>query len=383
MKGFYKSPCEHKVKISNRLNKKAANTTFILSCLIAFFLFSNRVFGQTKQTQFNGFGHLEFSMIRDEEGRKASFAIGEHDFFVNATISNKITFIGEYVVRFNSKSATNYLPSIERSLVKFNYTNNHSVIVGKVHTPLNYWNDSYHHGRVFFPVIDRPLGFSYFIPLHTLGLQFQGQNLGKLNFGYDVMVGNGISSTDVYHDSVVPSFSASFHIKPIDGMRIGASYYWDNLHDNTPGVHSGHSTASSVPLDQRYEGPVKFRLTSFSFAYFKDNFEILNESGYNVSTTDTTGRANNFYQFVYAGLNVTEKSTPYILGDYIHVADNDVHAYPAERLKIALGYRYSFDYLLNVKIQLEKEWEFKHAFHQNHPISYGGPFLRIQVAYGF
>jgi hypothetical protein len=339
-------------------------------------------FGQNRQTQFNGFGHLEFYLDRDEEGRHASFAIGEHDFFVNASLTDKISFIGEYVVRFNSKSATNYLPSIERSLVKFNYTNNHSIIVGKVHTPINYWNDTYHHGRVFFPVINRPMAFSYFIPLHTLGLQFQGQNLGKLKFGYDFMVGNGISSTDVYHDSVVPSILGSVHIKPKEGMRIGFSYYWDNLHDNTPGAHSGHTTTSLIPDELRYNGPVKFRLTSLSFAHFSEKIELLSETGYNVSITDTTGRAGNFFQFVYGGVNLTEKSTPYLLADYINVADNDVYVYPIEKLMVAFGYRYSFNYLLNIKVQLEKSWEFRHFGH-DHPVSYGGPFIRVQVAYGF
>lgn len=336
---------------------------------------------QVRQTQFNGFGHLEFYLDRDEDGRHASFAMGEHDFFVNSSLSDKITFIGEYVIRFNGKSATNYLPSIERSLVKFNYVNNHSIIVGKVHTPVNYWNDVYHHGRVFFPVIDRPLSFSYLVPIHTLGLQFQGQNLGKLNFGYDVMVGNGISSTDVYHDSVVPSVSGSVHIRPREGMRIGASYYWDDLHENVPGVHSGHSTTVVIPDKDKYQGPVKFRMLSFSFAQFGEKFELLNETSYSRSITDSTGTAHNFSQFVYAGLNLTEKSTPYILADYIDIDDNDIHVYPLEKLKVAIGYRYSFNYLLNLKVQLEKTWEFDHFGHE-HTASYG-PFLRVQLAYGF
>lgn len=361
-------------------NKKHFLISFVL-CSWFIVLSTNVTQAQIRQTQFNGFGHLEFYLDRDEDGRHASFAIGEHDFFVTSSLSDKITFIGEYVIRFNGKSATNFLPSIERSLVKFNYVNNHSIIVGKVHTPVNYWNDVYHHGRVFFPVIDRPMSFSYFVPLHTLGLQFQGQNLGKLNFGYDFMVGNGISSTDVYHDSVVPSFTGSVHIRPKEGMRIGLSYYWDDLHENVPGVHSGHNTSIVIPDAQKYQGPVKFRLASFSFASFREKFEFLNETGFNTSNTDSTGTAKNFSQYVYAGLNVTEKSTPYFVFDYIDVADNDIHVYPLEKMKIALGYRYSFNYLLNLKVQLEKTWEFEHFGHE-HAASYG-PFLRVQLAYGF
>ena len=46
---------------------------------------------------------------------------------------------------------------------------------------------------ILFPSIDRPSSFSFVIPIHTLGLRLQGQNLGDLRFGYDVVVGNGLA----------------------------------------------------------------------------------------------------------------------------------------------------------------------------------------------
>lgn len=354
----------------------------VLSFLFFTLIFNVSVYAQNGKTQFNGFGHIEFHLDKDENGNTASFVLGEHDFFITSTITDKISFLGEYVIRFNKNSPTNYLPSIERSLVKFNYVNNHSIIVGKIHTPVNYWNDVYHHGRVFFPVIDRPIAFNYLVPIHTLGLQFQGQNLGKLNFGYDIVIGNGISSTDVSHEAFVPSFTGSIHIKPKEGMRIGTSYYWDNLHNNIAGVHAGHNIVPNIPTDNIYTGPVNLRNLSFSFAQFGEKFELLSETTYNVNKTDSTGTARNYSQFLYTGLNVSEKSTPYALVDYINIADNDIHVYPLETLKVALGYKYSFSYLLNIKIQMETNWELKHFGH-NHNSKYSGPSLRVQVAYGF
>lgn len=72
--------------------------------------------------------------------------------------------------------------------------------------------------------MDRPISFSYLVPLHTLGIQFQGQNLGDMNFGYDFVIGNGISSTDNLSDARNTSFTAAVHVKPTDDMRIGASF---------------------------------------------------------------------------------------------------------------------------------------------------------------
>lgn len=111
--------------------------------------------------------------------------------------------------------------------LKFDYFKNHSLVVGKMHTPVNYWNDVYHHGRFFFPTVDRPIAFSYLVPVHTLGLRLQGQNLGKIKFGYDLVAGNGISSTDFADSGVNTSAMAGVHIKPIDNFRFGISYYYD------------------------------------------------------------------------------------------------------------------------------------------------------------
>ncbi len=86
---------------------------------------------------------------------------------------------------------------------------------------------------------------------------------------------------------------------------------------------------------------------------------------------------------MYAGYNLSEKSTPYILADYIDIDDNDIHVYPLEKLKVAVGYRYNFSYLLNLKVQLEQTWEFEHFGHNDHDGALGGPFLRVQLAYGF
>ena len=107
--------------------------------VLVFINITSFVFAQKPVTQFNGFGHIEFTFNQAEKPT-AFFSLGEHDFFVTSQLKKRISFLGEYVFRFNGKSPSNYLPSIERSLLKFNYKGNHNVIVGKIHTPVNYWN---------------------------------------------------------------------------------------------------------------------------------------------------------------------------------------------------------------------------------------------------
>lgn len=334
---------------------------------------------QKIETQFNGFGHLEFNLDKSDQ-TNAFFSIGEHDFFVNSQLRKRISFLGEYVIRFNGKSATSFLPSIERSLLKFNYYKNHNFIIGKLHTPVNFWNDTYHHGRLFFPTIDRPLAFSYFIPLHTLGIQSQGQNLGKWNFGYDLVVGNGINSTDGSNSGIDLSYTAAFHIKPIENFRFGVSYFYEKSKNHIPGTHSGHAQSYAHYTGEEYNGPMTIQLTSASVSYFGNKLEFLNEFSYNNTYTDSLGLANNFANFSYVGYRIKDTYIPYLTADVIQVAENDLYVHPFNLFKITAGYRHEISHLLSLKVQ----FEYMTALHTHedhiHVPRYG---LRVQFAYGF
>ena len=112
--------------------------------------------------QVRMFGHLESVTEsisggqddHDHSGWESGFNIGEHDMFITARISDRISFLSETVVGtaggHGHGGGAAFAASIERARIKFDYAPNHSVIVGKMHTPVNYWNDTYHHGRLFF-----------------------------------------------------------------------------------------------------------------------------------------------------------------------------------------------------------------------------------------
>lgn len=356
---------------------RAPLATFLLAGLLA----ASPARAQFEQTRFNGFGHQEYSLLR-HDSTDSYFSLGEHDLFVSTNLSSRISFLGEYVIRFNQGSPTGFLPSIERSFIKFNYINNHSVIAGKVHTPLNYWNDVYHHGRVFFPVIDRPFAFTYLVPLHTLGIQLQGQNLGKGGFGYDFMAGNGIASTDNFQGGFSPAVSAAIHFKPIPGVRVGASWYYNHLDQNKSGAHIGHTLSQPRPSAGLYRGSLNFQLFSTSFAWFGRKWEFLNEFGFNRNYTDSLGAAENYANFTYLGYRINDQNIPFMLADYIKVSNRDLHVYPLEILKFALGYRFEFNYLVNLKVQAEQTWH----RHSDGPLLHGhfGTLgCRVQLAYGF
>lgn len=351
---------------------------YIFTCFTICVLCHTKLWAQIPKTEFKGFGHVEYSLdFVNPQKPDSYFILGEHDLFVQSKITKRFSYLGEFVIRYNAASATKFLPSIERTLVKYAYHNNHSVIFGKIHTPLNYWNDTYHHGRVFFPVISRPFAFSHFVPLHTLGLQIQGQNISKANFGYDIVIGNGINSTDIFDSNSSPGMAAAFHFKPIDGMRVGASYYFNRMDQNGYGSHSGHS----MPAGTTYKGPMDFHLTSLSYAYFGEKFEVLSETSFNVTETDTLGVSNNFSSFLYLGYKIKEKHVPMVMFDFITISKNDLHSAPMEMMKFGLGYRYEFSHLLNVKCMLEYYMQHQHPNAATTQKNYFA--IEMQLAYGF
>lgn len=343
------------------------------------------VFSQdiSKKTQINFFGHLEYDFDQLPQSYNSFFSIGEQDFFVNSKIGEKFSFLGESVIRPDLKSATLFSPSIERMQVKYDYFNNHSILVGKMHTPLNHWNDVYHHGRLFFPTVDRPIAFSYLIPLHTTGIRLQGQNLGDIKFGYDIVSGNGISSTDFNNIGFNKSLLTSIHVKPFDYAKFQLAYYYDYIENNQSGVHSGHTSPAHQMQLQKYKGNIRYQLISFSGVYFSNNFEFLNESVYNLSASDTLGSAENFSIFVYAGYRIKEKYIPYVCFDHIQVSNQDVHIGPMQLNRLLLGMRYEINHQINLKMHLAATTTGNHA---GHAISHGTKDtnyeFKIQLSYG-
>ena len=320
---------------------------FIKNIVIVLMIPSVSIISQ-RNIQVNGFGHMEFKANMESINTNSFFSLGEHDLFVSGNITDKVSFLGEFVIK--GGGSTGFKPSIERARIRYNYHKNHFLLFGKMHTAINYWNDVYHHGRLFFPTIDRPLNFSYFVPIHSLGLRLQGQNLGKLNFGYDFQIANGMESTDLSGSGFNFSNNLSVHIKPKEGMRIMIGYNNDYLPTNTTGSHAhsmqnhNHHYSEGITLDQIH----------FSFAQFESKFEILNEFATVISQTDSLGKAVNFTNYFYGGYRINEKYVPYFLFDFLIASENELHINKINALKYGLGFKWDFNPMINIKLQIER-----------------------------
>jgi len=351
-----------------------ASFIFLFSIVI---LETGNLYAQS--VQFQMFGHLEAEMEQDRGVNSSGFGIGEHDMFVTSQLAPMISFLSEIVVSPKSDFG-GYSTNIERALLRFNYSGNHSVIIGKMHTPLNYWNDTYHHGRLFFPTIDRPTSFSLVIPIHTLGLRLQGQNLGNLKFGYDFVVGNGLSSNDREDGTLQKSFTGAIHFKPLEGSRIGVGYYRDVILNNEVGAHGGHTGAHIH--DPIYKGDVETQVFNASAWLENKKWEMLYEfslavHAYPDSLEAQTSVSN--LSFLYLGYKLNDE-TLFGIVDFVDVSADELHLMPQQLSKFGIGWKHEFNPFIHIKTQLERYTALHKELIVEKPDKWE---FKLQVAYGF
>ena len=296
---------------------------------------------EAQSTQIRGFVDV-YARLQDS---KVSFGLGEQDLFITSELNDRFSFLGESVFKFSLGSPTTFDVSIERVILKYNFSGNHNLLIGKHHTPINYWNDTYHHGRVFFPTIDRPLLFgANIIPLHTTGISVQGHDLGNVKFGYDFMVGNGIGSSDVLDNDKHKSITAAVHIKPVDDLRLGASYYRDVISKGAV-THDGHLV----------NWKINQQLATGSIAYFGKKFELLTEGTLAINKSDTTYTQHSIGSYAYAGVKIGEKWVPYVRVDYLHYPAGEIFFHKDNTTAVLAGLRYHINYLAVVKLEVEHD----------------------------
>ena len=335
--------------------KRVFHLAIFAGCL----LLGTPIFAQ--KTEIRGF----VDVIGSYSNEKGSFGLGEQDIFITSELHERISFLGESVFKFDPSSATEFSVSIERIVIKYNFLGNHNLLLGKHHTPLNYWNDTYHHGRVLFPTIDRPLLFAAgIIPLHATGISFQGQNLGSLKFGYDVMIGNGIGSSEIQDNDKNKSLTIAVHATPAERLRLAASYY----HDVIAKGARRHMMAS--PLNWQ----VKQNLYTGSVSYFGKKFELLAESTLGYNRTDTTGSKRTIASYIYTGYKVGENLVPYVRLDDLRYQQGEIYFQKDNARAFVAGLRYQFNYLAVLKFEYQ---------HHKTQLTGSGDKIVAQFAIGF
>lgn len=339
-------------------------TKFLFWSIVVFsnFPLVNSCFSQT--TVIRGYASVTGSYQRDS----LNVALGEQVLFITSQISDRMSFLGESVFKFSNKSPTDFDVSIERIIMKYNFHSNHSIIAGKIHTPVSYWNYTYHHGVVFTPTIERPLFFAAnIIPFHSKGAGVQAANLGAHKFGYDFFIGSGIGSSDIKDNDNRKSLTAAIRFRPILKVKeftMGFHYYNDYI---SKGAKMHHGSINRFNTKQH--------IWTASLVYFGEKFEAITEGITEYNRTDTTGSKHITAAYAYAGVRIKDKLVPYIKADAMHYQKGQL-LYPEGQnlFSIIAGMRYELNYLSVLKLEFE---------HLNRQVANSYNSLSLQWSVGF
>lgn len=192
-----------------------------------------------------GFGDLNFS-ASDIPGTRSGFTEGQFVLHFSSTLSPKVSFFGEvsFTARpdagIGSPAPAGFNPEIERSIVRLDQSDRLKVSFGRYHTPVNWWNATFHHGQWLQTTVDRPEMIRFggqLLPIHFVGALLEGTlPAGGANLNYNFGVGNGRSGVisragDAGDVNNHRAWLANVFVRPdpAPALQIGGSIYRDKL----------------------------------------------------------------------------------------------------------------------------------------------------------
>jgi len=190
-----------------------------------------------------GFSDFNFSAT-DQPHTHSGFSEGQFVLHVYSQLSQKVSYFGElsFTARtdagLGSPPAPGFNAEVERSIIRFDENDYFKVSFGRYHTPINWWNMTFHHGAWLQTTVSRPEMVQFggsFLPIHFVGALVEGAfPANGLNLNYNIGIGNGRSSVinrsgdwgDINNNRawLVTVFSRPSRLY---GFQVGGSVYRD------------------------------------------------------------------------------------------------------------------------------------------------------------
>ena len=299
--------------------------------------------------QIHGFADVDY--VRPDEPLTAgSFSLGQLDLFMNSTLSDTTSVVGELVTEANDENA--FGVDLERLLLQFKPSDYLNIGVGRYHTAIGYYNTAYHHGTWFQTATGRPFLFAFEdeggpLPVHGVGVTVNGRiPSGKLGLRYVAEVANGRTSRsrlaepvqNVIDENNGKAFNVALLAQPdvLTGFQAGLSMYRDRLEP------------AQLPR-------IRQTIVSGHVVYHGHGFELMNEAvaihhapaGGSALTTPA------FYSQI--SQQFARKASPYFRYQYFNAPDRELIFGDIGLMKgPSLGLRYDFESFAALKVQFDR-----------------------------
>jgi hypothetical protein len=223
---------------------------------------------QSAGFELNGFADVSFekctqedckTVLGDRGGRNGNFTLGSLDFFA-------VNQFDQVDVLLEMTVEEGHAVDLERLYLGYTFSDALRLRVGRFHTPLGFWNPTYHHGVQMQPTIRRPQFLMFeddggILPMHTVGIYLSGRmKNAMLGIDYGAMVGNGPGITvndgtvlllpnDISDNSPGKSVAGQFAISPawVPGLNVGVAEHFSRVQSDQSVKDLGKP---SVDVDQ-------------------------------------------------------------------------------------------------------------------------------------
>ena len=318
--------------------------------------------------KFNLMGFGDVSYISADGTDPNSFAIGQVVAHLTASLGDSLNIFGEFSA---SARDTEYVTNVERLVIKYDFSDRYKLSTGRYHTPIGYWNSSFHHGAWLQTTVSRPEVAKFgskLLPVHFVGVMLEGSlPAGRLGLDYKVGMGNGrhtniAAAGDTGDINSDKAWVVQLNSKPkrFYGLNLGVGLYNDQI-PLDDGTDVKESTVSVYGVWTK-ESP------EVIVEYLHSTHELLTDSSVN-------GDVNTFYaQFAYRLSGKYRNWKPYARFEHIDVDDSDP-LLGAEQLNYEggiLGIRWDFNPYAALKAEYRNE-EFDDAGRENN--------FRLQVSF--
>ena len=102
--------------------------------------------------QFNAFADINYTGSTADDTNN-SFSLGALDLYANQDIDTKTMAFVEYVFE---DPGDGFVIDLERLYIERKLSEDFKVTLGRMHTPLGYWNSTYHHGPLMYDTVNLP-----------------------------------------------------------------------------------------------------------------------------------------------------------------------------------------------------------------------------------
>jgi hypothetical protein len=295
-----------------------------------------------------GFGNIDY---RYEDGNLPNtFVLGQLDLFMTSELSDNVSVLAEVVFE-GKEGEEERIIDVERYQIKYSPRDALNVTVGRMHTVLGYWNQTYHHGTWFQTTAFRPDVYRFedeggILPIHEVGLRvFGAQSLPGLRFHYAASVANG-RAADAREVVTVqdPNKHKAVNLwvgvlpKAVPGLQAGGAFHEDRIPPDLsrPGRENELEETIWAGFFVYQHAPIELLSEAFRIRH-EDQVrgEVFNTTGLYAQAAYAFGKFKPYYRFDHVEGAAADPYYPDTLRD-VHKHTLGVRVDPWSRLTLKL-----------------------------------------------